>query len=196
MNKNHKPATHLNKRWVILNYSYLVSLVLGMSIILTAALVLQYAAHELPCPLCLLQRLAYFGIAFGAVLSLRVGYSIRHSGLSMLFAIFLLIVSVRQSMLDIIPRPGHHWIGSTVLGLHMPVWSVIISLVVLTAFALKFSILHQGHFLKHAHINNFPIIKWVAHLAMWYLILLCIINFVSIIFQCGFHICHTMYYRL
>ena len=45
----------------------------------------------------------------------------------MLFALLLLIVSVRQTLLDITPRPGHSYVGSAVFGLHMPVWSVIIS---------------------------------------------------------------------
>ena len=35
---------------------------------LTAAMTLQYVWGEIPCPLCLLQRVALFGIAFGIVL--------------------------------------------------------------------------------------------------------------------------------
>ncbi len=64
----------------------------------------------------------------------------QNTGFSLLFAIFLLIVSVRQSLLDIYPRPGHEYIGSAVFGLHMPVWSIIIALCLLIAFAAKLAV--------------------------------------------------------
>ena len=104
-------------------------------------MVLQYAFGELPCPLCLLQRAAMFGVCFGIILHFRDGASARHTGVSLLFALLLLIVSVRQTLLDIYPRPGHSYIGTAVLGLHMPVWSVLIALAILLAFAVKLTLL-------------------------------------------------------
>ncbi len=41
-----------------LNYASLLAIMAVMAAVLTAASVLQYAAGELPCPLCLLQRVA------------------------------------------------------------------------------------------------------------------------------------------
>ena len=116
--------------------------------ILTAAMTLQYAKGELPCPLCLLQRVALFGVCFGIMQNFRDGFSYRNTGFSLLFAIFLLIVSVRQSLLDIYPRPGHEYIGSAVFGLHMPVWSIIIALCLLIAFAAKLAILGGDEHLR------------------------------------------------
>ena len=75
--------------------------------------------------------LALFGVAFGIMQNFRGGFSNQNTGFSLLFTIFLLIVSVRQSLLDIYPRPGHDYIGSAVLGIHMPVWSIIIALCLL-----------------------------------------------------------------
>jgi hypothetical protein len=98
-----------------------------------------------PLPLCLLQRVAMFGVCFGIVLHFRHSYCARNAGFSMLFALFLLIVSVRQTLLDIYPRPGHGYIGSTVLGLHMPVWSVVIAVVILLAFTIKLAVLGGEH---------------------------------------------------
>ena len=72
---------------------------------------------ELPCPLCLLQRVALFGVAFGIMLNFRHGFSYRNTGFSLLFAILLLVVAERQTLLDIYPRPGHEYIGSAILGL-------------------------------------------------------------------------------
>jgi disulfide bond formation protein DsbB len=58
---------------------------------------LQYANHELPCPLCLLEWVAMFGICFGALSNFRHGFSYRNTGYSLLFAVLLLVISVRQT---------------------------------------------------------------------------------------------------
>jgi disulfide bond formation protein DsbB len=105
-----------------LNDLFLLAMMLMMAAILTTAMVLQYYGGEIPCPLCLLQRVAMFGVCFGAILHFRDGASARNDGFCMLFALLLLIVSARQTLLDIFPRPGHSYVGSAVLGLHMPVW--------------------------------------------------------------------------
>jgi len=124
-----------------LNDLFLFAMMLTMAAILTTAMILQFYGGEIPCPLCLLQRVAMFGVCFGIILHFRHGYSARNAGFSMLFALFLLIVSARQTLLDIYPRPGHSYIGSTVLGLHMPVWSVVIAVAILLAFAIKLAVL-------------------------------------------------------
>ena len=123
----------------VVNHVYLLLMALAIAGILTAAMTLQYAKGELPCPLCLLERVALFGVCFGIMQNLRHGFSYRNTGYSMLFAIFLLVVSVRQSLLDIYPRPGHAYIGSAIFGIHMPVWSIIIALTLLIAYAVKLS---------------------------------------------------------
>ena len=71
----------------------------------------------------------------------RNGFSDRNLGYSLLFSVFLLIVAVRQTLLDIYPRPGHEYIGSAVLGLHMPVWSILIATTLITAFAIKLCVI-------------------------------------------------------
>lgn len=176
-----------------LNDVALLAMMLVLASILTTAMVLQYAYGELPCPLCLLQRVAMFGICFGIILHFRHGYSARHTGLSLLFAIFLLIVSVRQTLLDIYPRPGHSYIGSAVLGLHMPVWSILIALAILLAFAIKLAVLGDDR-MRDAPAS--AILTKTAGLLSLYVIALCAINFVSVILQCGFGECHTFGYKL
>lgn len=175
-----------------LNDLALLAMMLVIAAILTAAMVLQYAYGELPCPLCLLQRAAMFGVCFGIILHFRTGTSARHTGVSLLFALLLLIVSVRQTLLDIYPRPGHSYIGSAVLGLHMPVWSVLIALAILLAFAVKLTLLGTQPAGKPAT----GALGRLAGLASLYVIALCAINFVSVILQCGFGECHTFSYKL
>ena len=67
----------------LLNYGFLFLMMLVIAAILTAAMTLQYAYGELPCPLCLLQRVALFGVCFGIMQQFRHGFSYRNSGLSM-----------------------------------------------------------------------------------------------------------------
>ena len=179
-----------------LNYAFLLCVVAVIAAILTAAMTLQYANRELPCPLCLLERVALFGICFGALSNFRHGFSYRNTGYSLLFAVLLLVVSARQTLLDIYPRPGHAYIGSAIFGIHMPVWSIIIAVVVLTAYAVKLAILGGDAFLRDANVNAFPQIKRGADAIGLYVIALAAVNLVSVVLQCGLGECHTFGYRL
>jgi disulfide bond formation protein DsbB/nitrate reductase NapE component len=164
--------------------------------ILTAAMTLQYVNGELPCPLCLLERVAMLGVCFGIMLNFRRGFSYQNTGFSLLFAIALLVISVRQSLLDIYPRPGHQYIGSAIFGIHMPVWSIIIALALLIAYAIKLAILGSDEYLREADVSEFPAIRRIAEILSIYVIAICLINLVSVVLQCGFGECHTFGYKL
>jgi disulfide bond formation protein DsbB len=195
------PATHdeapgASRLSAFLNYAYLLLVMLVIALILTAAMTLQYGKGEIPCPLCLLQRVALFGVCFGIMQSFRHGFSYRNTGFSMLFAIMLLIVATRQSLLDIYPRPGHEYIGSAIFGIHMPVWSIIIALALLTANAIKLAMLGGDEHLQGTDAGKFPAIKKLAHILSFYVIALCLINLGSVVLQCGLGECHTFGYKL
>src|SRR5262245_17395210 len=158
-----RPATERTQQILaLLNYLYLLAIMLVIAGILTAAMTLQYVKGELPCPLCLLQRVALFGICFGIIQNFRSGFSHQNTGFSLLFTILLLIVSVRQSLLDIYPRPGHEYIGSAIFGIHMPVWSIIIALCILIAFAAKLAVIGGDEHLRDNHVSRFPVIAGAA----------------------------------
>lgn len=180
----------------LLNYVYLLLAMFVIAGILTAAMTMQYARGELPCPLCLLERVALFGVCFGIMQNFRHGFSYQNTGYSLLFAIFLLIVSVRQTLLDIYPRPGHEYIGSAIFGIHMPVWSIIIALMILIAYAVKLAVLGGDEYLREARVDDYPLVRKLADALSIYVILLCLINFVSVVLQCGFGECHTFGYAL
>jgi disulfide bond formation protein DsbB len=180
----------------LLNYLYLLLTLAVIAGILTAAMTLQYAKGELPCPLCLLERLALFGVCFGIIRNFRHGFSYQNTGYSLLFSIVLLVIAARQSLLDIYPRPGHEYIGSAIFGIHMPVWSIIIAVSLLLAYAIKLALLGGDEYLREAEIGTFPKIKILADTLSMYVIALCAINLVSVVVQCGFGQCHTFGYRL
>jgi disulfide bond formation protein DsbB len=175
-----------------LNSLFLLAMMLTVAAILTVAMVLQYYGGEIPCPLCLLQRVAMFGVCFGIILHFRHGYSAQNTGVSMLFALLLLIISVRQTLLDIFPRPGHDYIGSAVLGLHMPVWSVVIAVAILVALAINLAVL-GGEDLRDPPS---PTLSRIARLLGLYMVAIGLINFASVAVQCGVDACHTSGYRL
>ncbi len=180
----------------LLNYVYLLLVMAVIAGILTAAMTLQYVKGELPCPLCLLERVAMLGVCFGIMMNFRRGFSYQNTGFSLLFAIVLLVIAVRQSLLDIYPRPGHEYIGSAIFGIHMPVWSIIIALSLLTAYAIKLAVLGGDEYLRQADLGEFPAIRKISDVLSLYIIAICIINLVSVILQCGFGECHTFNYKL
>ncbi|SJZ35764.1 Disulfide bond formation protein DsbB [Enhydrobacter aerosaccus] len=190
---------------IVLDRLILLLMLLALAGTLTAAMVLQVAFGEIPCPLCLLQRVAMFGCCFGLIQQLHAGESAhglewglergseRGSGLALVFALLLLVISGRQTLLDIVPRPGHAYVGSAVLGLHMPVWSVVIALALLLGFAVRFALFGAPRTAGGA--GGAVLHRWVRGLE-FYVVLLCALNFVAVILQCGLDQCHTSGYRL
>ena len=170
----------------------ILSVLLGFAAVQTAALGIQVVAGEVPCPLCLVERVAMFGIAFGLMLRLRPGGRAHGIGIAMVFAVFLLVVSARQVLLDIVPRPGHAYVGSAILGLHMPVWSVLIAAAALAALALRTALFGgaTGAIVPGSRIAR------VARFAGLYVTALCLANLGSVALQCGVGACRTSGYAL
>jgi disulfide bond formation protein DsbB len=178
----------------ILNEVYTLAMMAVIAAVLTAAMVMQYGHGELPCPLCLLQRLAMFGVCFGLMQNFRNGFSDRNLGYSLLFSVFLLVVSIRQTLLDIYPRPGHQYVGSAVLGLHMPVWSILIAMALITAFAVKLCVIGTEDGARPPDRKS-PFGR-IAMLLSLYVIAISLVNFGSVVVQCGLGECHTTGYAL
>ena len=177
-----------------LTHLFYLSMLYVLAAILSTAMAFQYLGGEIPCPLCLLQRVAMFGVCFGIVQNFRNGYSDRNAGWSLLFSLFLLIVSVRQTLLNIYPRPGHAYVGSAIFGIHMPVWCVLIATALLIAFGLKLTVLGGDNRLAGRKPEG--ALARLAAIGMVYVLALCAINFVSVVVVCLDNACHTYEYRL
>ena len=177
---------------VVLDRLVLMLMLLTLAAILTAAMVLQYAFEQIPCPLCLLQRVAMFGCCFGLIRQLRADGSERGSGISLVFAVLLLVISARQTLLDIVPRPGHAYVGQAVFGIHMPVWSVVIAVVLLAGFAIRFALFGAP---RAAPDTGDSLMRRCARGLEIYVVFLCAINFIAVVLQCGLGECHTFGYR-
>ncbi|WP_245501042.1 disulfide bond formation protein B [Lichenibacterium minor] len=164
-----------------------LAMLFGVAAVLAAALVLQFGFGEAPCPLCLLERVGMFGACFGLMMHFRPGDSVRAAGIGLVSATFLLVVSTRQVLLDIVPRPGHAYVGSAVLGLHMPVWAVVIAAALIAGFAGRLALF--GAAPRDARRS-----PRVARLAGWAglaVVALAAVNLAAVLLQCGFGECRA-----
>ena len=171
----------------------LFAMLAGLAAILTAAMVMQFASGEIPCPLCLLQRAAMFGCCFGLISQLRADNSERGSGMALISAVLLLVISVRQVLLDIYPRPGHAYVGSAVFGLHLPVWSALIAMALLLGLSLRLALFGGA---RSASSRESTLPRILVQPLVIYVVVICAINFFSVLAQCGLSQCHTSGYRL
>jgi disulfide bond formation protein DsbB len=110
---------------------------LAVSLVLIAAFLDQFLLGELPCPLCLLQRVGFMGAALGLALNVRFGPRPSHYAVTILSACFGGMVSIRQILGHIVPGTGTY--GSAILGLHFYSWALLVfGAIVLGCTALLF----------------------------------------------------------
>jgi hypothetical protein len=124
---------------------------------------------------------------------LRSGGTQRGAGIGMIFAVLLLVIASRQTLLDLFPRPGHAYVGSAVFGIHMPVWSVLVAVALLLGFALRLALFDAPH---AGILRERPAIGRLIQAFAIYVAVICVINFLSVVVQCGTGECHTTGYRL
>lgn len=153
-------------------------------LLMGAAYFMQFFYHELPCPLCLLQRIGFLGIAFGLVLNISNGVKPLHYGISMLSSLFTMIVAVRQIFLHIIPGSGSY--GPPIFGLHLYTWSFIAA-----AFFMFLNILLIvfSEPLSRFHLYHRQGIAVLKHVAFGFLLAVAIANTVTTFMECGFGQC-------
>src|SRR5260221_7672448 len=88
----------------------------AVALVLAAAFAAQLLLHELPCPLCLLQRIQFAVLAIGPIMNIRWGPRPSHYALSLLAAAVGMAFSTRQVLLHIMP--GDAGYGTALFGYH------------------------------------------------------------------------------
>jgi disulfide bond formation protein DsbB len=156
---------------------------IGLFLVLLAAFMLQFWLHELPCPLCLLQRFGFLAIAFGFLLNLRFGFRPSHYSVILISSVFTAFVALRQVALHVLPGTGSY--GSPILGMHLYTWSFIIAVLVFISTSLILGVDHQ--YMEKARKKK--VVEYVVHALFAILVFLLVANIVSVIFECGFAIC-------
>ncbi len=155
--------------------------------ILMAAYAYQFTLDELPCPLCLLQRVALVMVAFGLCLNLIYGAKPHHYGIMLISAVYGASVSARQILLHIVPGTGSY--GSPVLGLHYYTWAGICFFLVIlgTAIMLLFEGQYKNLYDEPAHerFGGHKLAKFAFLLAL----ALTVGNAVTTLLECGPMVC-------
>lgn len=162
----------------------------GYSLVILGAISTQFiGAKDMPCPLCVLQRMAMMLIGIAAVWvigqakkgELSVYSYVRSYGLMILAALLGMVMSTRQILLHIIPGdPGY---GGTVLGLHLYTWALITFIIVLIYAAVMFTV----------EDATFPVApkdpKWLklSSILVWFFIAVIALNVVLIFAEEGFN---------
>jgi disulfide bond formation protein DsbB len=159
--------------------------VLGICGVLLGAYYIQFVEGEFPCPLCLLQRLAMLGIAFGAMLNLRFGIRTRHYGISLLSAIFGASVSIRQILLHIDPSDSGY--GSPVLGMHLYTWAFIVFAVVILFIGIM--MFFETQFEDSSENRSAKSIGWFIKAVFFLVVLIAAVNVVTTFLECGLGQC-------
>ncbi len=158
---------------------------LAVSLVLLLAYIYQLTLYELPCPLCLLQRVGFVAVGVGLGLNLLYGARPQHYALMLIAALFGISVSVRQILLHIVPGTGHY--GSPVLGYHYYTWAAICFFLILlgTAIMLMFERQYADDISDQPRFGGSALAK-VAFLIM---LGLAALNAVSTLLECGPGIC-------
>jgi disulfide bond formation protein DsbB len=156
----------------------------ALALVLAAAFAAQLLLHELPCPLCLLQRIQFVMLAIGPILNIRWGPRPSHYALSLLAAAAGAAFSTRQILLHIMP--GDAGYGTTLFGLHYYTLALtgFAAAIVLLAVILLFDRQFEE---TTAALQLAP--GAFATIAVWLVIVLTALNVVSTLLECGFGAC-------
>ena len=156
----------------------------AIGLVLTAALAAQLLLHELPCPLCLLQRIQFALLAIGPIMNVRWGPRPSHYALSLFAAAAGFAFSTRQVLLHVLPGdPGY---GTALLGYHYYTLALIgfaISIVLIGVM-----LLFDRQF-EAEDAPKFDAPDLFATCAVWLVIALTALNVVSTLLECGFGAC-------
>ncbi|NCX93468.1 MAG: disulfide bond formation protein B [Gammaproteobacteria bacterium] len=155
---------------------------LGLLIVLILAFGLQFILHELPCPLCLLQRVGFIGIGIGFLLNLQFGFRPSHYALALASALFTAGVALRQIALHIVPGTGSY--GSAIFGIHLYSWSFLFAFLVIV-----YTVIILGFDFQYRAPENSEVKKTTTRILGGLLLLLAISNAVSGFMECGFNAC-------
>ncbi len=142
----------------------------------------QFLKAELPCPLCMLQRLAMIGVAMGPLLNLSFGIRMEHYALSLFSCVFGAAVSLRQIALHVCRN--FSTFGEPVLGFDLYVWAFIVFTCSIFAVALLLFLYGFGKEKEIPHEPS-PLNKVVFGL----LALVVVGNIVTTFMECGFSPC-------
>ncbi|CAI2011209.1 MULTISPECIES: disulfide bond formation protein B [Yersiniaceae] len=151
---------------------------LCISAVLIVAFYYQFALFELPCPLCLLQRVGIVMIGMGFLFNVSFGVRGAHYGIALIGCVITGVIAARQMFLHIMP--GDLGYGSTFLGLHFYTWALISSILAVVGISVML-MLSRNDIAIESQAGGF---FW-GKIAMVLFSLLITANLASTVLECG-----------
>lgn len=149
-----------------------------LSALMTVGFYIQLAQSQLPCPLCLLQRVMFMAVGVCMIFNLKQGIKSSHYGLMLLAALLGFAIAARHVLLHILPNdPGF---GPPLWGLHVYTWSAIIFAIIL--------IIGCGALLFDQGFQSVTIGR-VGQSAIYLFLSLIALNALSSLLECGLGQC-------
>lgn len=156
---------------------------LGIGTVLALAFIDQIWFRDLPCPLCILQRVGFFAAGFGIALNIVFGPKPSHYGVAIIGAVGGAAIAMRQILIHIVPGTGSY--GNPVFGLHLYTWAFIAFVVIVVGCAIM--LLDDRQFSRvepmSARLKPFPLS------ALLLFLVLAVANIFSTIALCGAGFC-------
>ncbi|MBU3731797.1 MAG: disulfide bond formation protein B [Beijerinckiaceae bacterium] len=137
----------------------------------------QIVFHELPCPLCLLQRMAMFAAGVGLVLNISVQHAPRHYGIIIISSVIGMFMAIRQILLHIVPGTGAY--GDPFLGLHFYTWAFLLFVGMIAGASLMLMIMRQSG--SEARQTT----PWLGTFAIGLFTVLVVANVIGTTLECG-----------
>lgn len=154
----------------------------GICLSLSVAFYYQLVLGEIPCPLCMIQRIGLLLVGFGFFMNVRFGPSAIHYAIIIVSALAGAGASLRQVLLHILP--GDSGYGSAVMGYHMYAWGFV-SFMATIIFVALMLVVDRNRLAGQSNQGA----TWLASLLGGFLLILGLANLASNILVCGFAIC-------
>jgi disulfide bond formation protein DsbB len=142
----------------------------------------QLIYHDLPCPLCLLQRVGFVLVGIGLLMNVRFGPSALHYGVIVLSAIGGAFAAGRQVLLHI--PPGDAGYGLPFLGMHFYTWAFVLFVAFIVYAGVMLML--DRRCVDQAHPRP---VSSLTYGVMWLFFILVAANLVSTLLECGFGAC-------
>lgn len=159
-----------------------ILLIIGVALISLSAFIFQFALFELPCPLCLMQRLGILAVAVGPLLNLRCGFYPSHYSMVLISALFTAAIAMRHVALHVVPGTGGH--TTPIFGLHLYTWVFILAVIIITATSVILGINRQ-YDLRPSPLQNSKLVNGLFIV----ILMLVLANIISVFLMCGFLPC-------
>ena len=157
---------------------------IAISLVMAYAEYSQLFQHELPCPLCLLQRIGFVAVMFSLLLNVIYGSKPLHYSLAIIAALFGAAVALRQISLHVIPgTPGY---GAPFLGYHFYTWAFLLFAIIILVVAIISSFFSQYDSDGFVDFRRQPT---VAKIAIALCLLMVAINVIVTFAECGPLVC-------